>query len=110
MDIVTTLSLASHPALFRHQGLMTGRTNLTNLLQNLVKASILVLAHKHQYTMLSTSRQNCQIIHFDKLIRISVGASAKRSAYRYFAPTADVSALAGCSAIPINKAKSIILP
>src|SRR6266851_2804575 len=32
-------------------------------------------------------------------------SEAKRSAYQYFAPTADLSALAGCSAILINKVR-----
>jgi hypothetical protein len=29
------------------------------------------------------------MMHIDELLRSSVGASAKRSAYQYFAPTAD---------------------
>src|SRR5713101_1061178 len=46
---------------------------------------------------------------FKKITRILVGASAKRSAYHYFAHTADLSAFAGCSALPLNLLQSIIV-
>jgi hypothetical protein len=47
------------------------------------------------------------MVHSNPAIRRGL-SEAKRSAYQYFAPTADLSALAGCSAILINKVKSII--
>ncbi len=45
---------------------------------------------------------------FKQITRILVGASAKRSAYHYFTHTADLSAFAGCSSIPLNLLKLII--
>jgi len=49
-------------------------------------------------------------MHIDTFIRSAVGASAKRSAYQDFAHTADLSAFAGCSTLPLNLLKLIIGP